>query len=283
MNRSVNKLSTQQGVTLVELMITIALSLSLVLGTSYIYASSRNQQQLMFATSATLDNARLGLMNMGNMLKMAGYYDQLLQGNGANRETFYPPMGKTLITTLPTGSAFLEGQYVLGEDQDQIFVRVRGYGDANVTDCSGSHIEKDHMAVMRFYLKTGNLVCTSTIVKVPFGGVLSVDLTKTKEVILLAKVDRMKVRYGVVNGDNQDLLDAAAVTAAVAWPRVTNISLSLIALTDTVIMPSDTEYSFNFFGVNALLNKDDIPIEKAHAMAFDQTVYLRNVVAGGGV
>ncbi len=79
----------QQGITLIELMISIALSLLFIVGAIAFLASSRSIADVQEASSRTQENAQYALDELRKSIRMAGFYNVLSSGTNIPVGQFY--------------------------------------------------------------------------------------------------------------------------------------------------------------------------------------------------
>lgn len=156
----------QQGLTLVELMVAVAINLVVVLVAAYLYLNGRNTQQAVEERSAVFENGQLALELLGKEIGNAGYYPAQMYEPGdtlkVNRGRFVNPQ--------PAVAAFNAGVFgcVGGRFDDGICKPAdnKDYkGDGLVLsyftedamtlsagargDCLGFHVDKDPINATR--------------------------------------------------------------------------------------------------------------------------------------
>lgn len=79
----------QQGFTIVELMISVVLSLMFISGAVAYLSSSTSMQEIQIAASRVQENARFALDELSASIRMAGYYDVLAPSNDIPSGQFF--------------------------------------------------------------------------------------------------------------------------------------------------------------------------------------------------
>lgn len=83
MSRSLTLRRRQQGLTLIELMVAVAINLVVVLVAAYLYLNGRTTQQAVEERAAVFENGQLALELLGKDVGNAGYYPAHMREPGA--------------------------------------------------------------------------------------------------------------------------------------------------------------------------------------------------------
>lgn len=97
----------QQGLTLIELMVAVALNLVVVLVAAYLYLNGRSTQQAVEERSAVFENGQMALELLGKEIGNAGYYPAHMQEPGA---AVIVNMGR-YVNPVPVVAAFNAGVF----------------------------------------------------------------------------------------------------------------------------------------------------------------------------
>lgn len=129
--------SSQRGYTLIELMVAMAIGMTLILGTLTIFQAFSRSARYQAAVAAQTDSGRYALERMTREILMAGYRDQAWQR---------PPLSAALVV----------------ENGDPDAVTVRYQGDF---DCAGNPtIAPGFIVTNRFDVAAGNLRCNGEVI-----------------------------------------------------------------------------------------------------------------------
>ncbi|NJD05254.1 MAG: hypothetical protein FIA97_02010 [Methylococcaceae bacterium] len=246
----------QRGISMVEIMIALVLSLVLSAGVIQVYLSSKQSYRTQEGYSRLQENARYAMETMTRFIRLAGY----------------KPYGASAMpddtTVFPATVSFaVAGQVVYGTDggtagSDSVSVRFRA--DSQMGDCSEGGTG-DLTRTVSFSVGTGSLQCTGE------GGMQAI----------LDGVDSLQILYGIdtdAPGDGyaNQYRTAAEVNAALQWPLVVSVRVGLLLNTvDDVSSVADTT-NYNLLGTNlsAPANTDPARFKRRHPFTF--TINIRN-------
>jgi len=199
---------TQQGFTLVEVLVALLIGLFLLGGLSTVVFDNRRT----FGTQALLaqlqDAERLSMTMMGDVVQLAGY--------------FPAPTINTAASVLLAGGGMTAGQpmtgtYSAAPPGDTITSRYATNSGDGILNCTGTSNTSGAVAtyVNTFSVVNSQLVCTLNGTQYP----------------LVSGVTNLSVLYGVNttgSGNNVDTyMNAAQVTAAADWNSVIAVRISL--------------------------------------------------------
>lgn len=204
----------QSGLSLIELLVALALSLFLIAGVVVMFFSTTQSYHVQQQVAALQQRERLAATFVGSVVQSAGYYAQPLTYDQASA---FP------ANTTFTGS----GQYIYGNTSsytggadDTISLRMLPGPQDQVLNCLGNRNTgaKAQLYVNKFFLDTTTkqLECT-----------LSGPGISTQTQPLLDGVTSLQFLYGVdTNGDGSAdrYLDASAVTT---WTAVRSVTMVL--------------------------------------------------------
>lgn len=92
-----NALNRQRGVTLIELMVTMAITMFLVAAAAYVYLGTRETQRAVDRNSSNIDTGTFVMQLIGQEIMKAGYYPAntsrvLTTAEGYPKLSYYPPI-----------------------------------------------------------------------------------------------------------------------------------------------------------------------------------------------
>lgn len=136
---------SQRGLSLVELMITLAIGLLILAATLSVFLGSRENACLNDSLGRVQENARVAFAAIGDEVYKAGY-----------RSDPSRKIGEALNAAAPWTIA-----------ADNISLRYRRYVDDDepdgaITDCLGAPLDADELVTSAFAVTDGRLRCTST-------------------------------------------------------------------------------------------------------------------------
>jgi type IV pilus assembly protein PilW len=244
----------QRGFTLVELMVSMALSLLLMLIIAEVFVTSKETYRTVEQMSRVQENARFAVSQMSRVVRMASFITDPL----GNRGTIFPALAPALAgTDGATGAA------------DEITVRYQGSGtptaDGTVIDCLGNEIVGDTLSVNRYYIAAGANGSTS----------LFCDTTGSAignfQVELISNVEQMQVMYGE-DTDADFSANRYVVRASVAnMDSVVSVRIAILFTTDDNVATALDARTYT------LLNETYNPVDDRRVRrAYTTTVTLRN-------
>lgn len=238
----------QRGLSLVELMVALVISLFLTAGVIQLFIGSKQTYNLHDASSRIQENGRFAIQTMARDIRM----------------TYYPGGGvilpaNTILGGVTNGndSITVVWSYESGDDNGNP-------GGANAGDLA-----------TRFYSIRPSTSGTTTSLFLQRDGGLNNELVEG--------VEAMQIRYGVcidTDGDgridavNPPYINAAAVTAAGNWGNVCSVRIDLrlvsledniVTATQTLIFPADTGTAFT-----------PNPVDRRLRQGFSTTVLIRH-------
>ena len=139
----------QQGVTLIELMVTMAITLFLVAAAAYVYLGTRETQRAIERNSSNIETGSFAMQLMGQEIMKAGFYPATISrpptaDEGFPKITYYPPIriaqnaAQSTDWTAPTTATagiYLSG--IFGCDGGK-FLPATGACDTSVANASDS-------------------------------------------------------------------------------------------------------------------------------------------------
>lgn len=122
-----NRVTKQNGLSLIELMLGILLSSLIIAAVLSIFSSARTSSLLIEAESKMLDEAQFAMENLNSVIRMAGY-------------TMDPKAGSNSNLMLARNGDVISGNEGGSENSDQIEIWYEGNDDGSVFDCLGNTI-----------------------------------------------------------------------------------------------------------------------------------------------
>jgi len=290
------KNNRQKGLSLIELMIALVVSLVLVAGISTVYMSSKRNYQARDQLSLMDESARVGLNALTKHLEHAGYATASKLPMDSVGGYFYvkgtaDPKAGTCSTVGSNALSALKGsatQDALNAYGDAISIRF--IGDASLSsDALNSSLDED------CYAGTPNL--DSSLIYNAFHVAIDDDPPLTKDSFgndipilygvgsngnsykqpIVNGIENIQFLYGVdtnTDGAVEQYMDATAVTAAGGWQQVVSIKASILVRSLEPVLPTAESKTYNVLGVS--LTRND---RYQHAV-YSAVIHLRNVVEG---
>ena len=254
-----NKRARQAGFTLIEMMVSMALGLLLVIVIGQVFVTSKESYRTTEDLSRLQENARFAAAQMSRVIRMAAFTTDPL----ANRTAVFP----LAITPALAGTEGLFGA------PDQVTVRYQGSGagtaDGSILDCQGNPIRADELAVARFYIAAGAnganaLFCDNTGTVGPLGMV-------TGPVELASDVENMQILYG----EDTDL-DATAnrylpASDVASFDNVVSVRVAILVRSTNQVAASVNTSTYDLLGTVF----DPVDDRRLRRM-YTSTITLRN-------
>ncbi len=247
----------QGGISLVEIMVALLLSLFLMGGVIQVYLSSKQTYRAQEGYSRLQENGRFALELLSRQIRMAGYKSSAWD----QTETAFPPAS-------PFGSA---AQIVVGTEggttpspslSDSVTIRLQGSADGTLQDCLGSTITTS--TTIAFTLSSNRLMCATTAQPTPQP--------------IVDGVENMQILYGVdTDGDlYANKYRNANQVGASEWTSVVSIRIGLLLNTVQNVSTEADTVTFNLLGtsVPAPATTDATRFMRRHS--FITTISLRN-------
>lgn len=235
----------RRGISPVEMMIALVLSLSLVAGMGQLMGSTGRAGRGESAQTQAQETGRLAVEMLGRELRKAGYR--------TDRQL-------ALDQQFPAASPFAPGAVVNGDDQS-VTLRFLGSGDVWMRSCLGGSVANAAMAVQTLSVVDGELRCRARNLATGADSTLP----------LLSNVEAMTISYGL-DADGDGYADSYASAAMVTdWTRVASVNIQLRTVASQAnvlaepqpyvgadgqwVTPTDRRLRRNFSAVIALRNR----------------------------
>lgn len=254
----------QRGLSIVELMVALVLSLVVMLVTTSIYVSNKQTYRFIDANSLLQENGRFAIHFLRESAQQAGY-----PKNISTVEAFP-------ATTLPTDGGVTAGVPNPDSFTVNYWGQVDCLGNAPTTavlNASGDRLIQDTFTIAdpEGDGVTG-LVCT--------GNGVTVAATT-----MVDSIENMQIEYGVDTdlGDPEDWdgiantyvtatnVQGGVVTAGPDWDRVVSMRIGLLVGADAAVMDQNTSRNFRLLNNNPFVINDRTP-----RRVFTTTIPLRN-------
>lgn len=228
---------SNQGYSLIEVMISITLSLILLAGVLQIFSNSKNMYNLGTGYSQLQENGRFASAYLARTVRFAGYRSTPTTGN-------FPAM----TTTFPTAAPYITGTQNTGQNgSDSFTIRYQGSGDGagnpdgTIRDCLNNPIDANTVATSTFSLTANNeLQCQAINPNAS---------PSTNTQILISGVENMQVLYGEdVNNDDSADRYVVANYPYLNLANVVSVRLSLLLKSDNPIKPVASSITYNLLG-----------------------------------
>lgn len=240
----------QQGLTLIEIMVAVTLSLVLLAGVLQIFTSTKASYNLQSGIGRLHENARFALDIMSQNISMAGFADLSMTGttidafNTANTQDNVTP-NVTLGFTVADETA-----------SDTIDVNYQA-----IANCTGTQVNGGAFGVAtdRYYLNGTDLMCIG-------------NGNAAGAVIIAQGVENMQILYGV--DDDADGISNRYVSASNVTSFDDVVSVRIAILIDSVenVSGSQDTNTYNLLNSPALGPFND----NVYRRIFTRTVLLRN-------
>ncbi|WGZ93032.1 MAG: PilW family protein [Candidatus Thiothrix putei] len=284
------KNNRQRGLSLIELMIAMLVSLVLVAGISTVYMSSKRNYQARDQLSLMDESARVALTTLTKHLEHAGYATANKLPMDSVGGYFYvsgatdPKVGcSTTLSNAIKGSATQEGFSTVYGDS----VSIRFIGDATLSSdvlssnlnaaCFGGTPNLESSLVYNaFHVATDGSTKDSLGVLIPILYGAGSNANQSKKPIVNG-IENIQFLYGVdadANGAVDQYMDANDVTAAGGWQQVISIKAGILVRSLEPVLPTAESKTYNVLGVSLTRN------DRYQRAVYSAVIHLRNVVDG---
>jgi len=252
-----------QGFSLIEVMVSITLSLILLAGVLQIFLNTKNMYNLGSGFSQLQENGRFTSAYLARTIRFAGYRSTPSTGN-------FPMMEITFPTTAP----YINGTSNAGQNgSDTLTIRYQGSGngsgtpDGTIRDCLNQPIDANTIATSTFSLTANNeLQCQA---------INSNAATANSTQILINGVENMHMLYGEdLNNDNTADRYVGSNFVGLDLNKVVSVRLSLLLRSDDPIKPNTNSITYNLLGTTYTPSTDQFMRQQ---VTF--TILLRNQVS----
>lgn len=215
-------LKRQSGISLIEIMIALVISLILLAGLSQIFISNKQAYRLQESVSYVNNNARFAMFFLQDVVAAAGY-----KGDPSESDNDAFPAG-----AVAGCGTFAKGQYINGgaAATDLFCVRMKspnysaGVNDlAVMTDCAGTNIAAGVIVTSRFFISANNELSCATV--------HSDGTTANQPLVDNVTINNLATDlvFGL-DTDNDKMVDTTKDATTIAtsdWPDVISVNISL--------------------------------------------------------
>lgn len=251
-----------QGFSLIEILVSITLSLILLAGVLQIFLNSKNIYNLGTGFSQLQENGRFTTTYLARTIRFAGYRSTPASGNF-----------QTMAAIFPSSAPYITGTNNTGQNGSDTFtIRYQGSGngsgtpDGTIRDCLNRPIDANTVATSTFSITANNeLQCQA---------VNSNASPSSSTQVLINGVENMHVLYGEdLNNDNTADRYVSANFPNLDMSRVVSVRLSLLLKSDEPIKPTASSITYNLLGTTFTPTADQFMRQQ---VTF--TILLRNQV-----
>lgn len=299
----------QQGLTLVELMISLALSLLIVLAATATFLSSKNAYTANDDAARIDDTGRFALEVIARAVRQAAYVDW---GGNEAPAVVQPSMSPSMegmdarrLNSSTVGMTSPQTQSVNGSDL--LSIQFFGAGDETMLNCAGFPVPGGQRGSSIFYVARDESGEPQLYCK--YAG----DTGWTSAAIARG-IESFQVLYGLDTDDDGmpnrvlnasainalddaivDTGDSAARNAKTHWKKVVTVNVSLLVRgeADTDARGNDASVTYDLFGNDysdghgvddqgVRLRKEDFPVSarSRYRKVYSTTIQLRNATDG---
>ncbi|MGN6526356.1 MAG: PilW family protein [Burkholderiaceae bacterium] len=198
------------GFTLMELMVSLAIGLVVVIGFTTTFLSMKTAFRTQDAMAQLQDNERLAMSILSASIQQAGYYpDAISVGSAA------------LVTTTDTTYGNMsQGQAIFGQDGSSLSTAYASNGASDgLLSCLGQTVGAGAVRNV-FYVSTSDntLHCKATLSAT----------ASTSDAIIVQGVSGMSVLYGVLgSGSTTDISSYVSATNVTDWTQIRAVRITL--------------------------------------------------------
>lgn len=250
-----NRMSKQNGMTIVELLIAMGLGIFLMAGVIQVFLGSKQTFTTINAQSHMQENGRFAMDFMARILRHGGYTTDI------NIDEILDPILRK-ETFLAQGD-FAEGSAVTGANNtvapelkdgtDVVRVRIEGSNDSPVFDCQGVAIAADQWSEVSYFVNDDSQFQCQTV---NAGG--------TTTATLVEGIDDLQIQYGVNVGG---VVDNFVFPAAADRPDEQLLTASKFVNADD--MTADDWENVVSIKVGMLSSSADTPLDRTIAQTYD--------------
>lgn len=255
----------QNGLSLVELLIALALGLILTLGVVEIFLSSKQTYTVVTAQSETQENGRVVKHFIGKSLRHAGYWSDPTvpylfpnQGVFAENQIFFATNNDSTDANVVDGT-------------DTLTVRFNGSSDGRVRGCTGMTPDENEVVVDRYFVRPAgantnvpSLVCESN--RLDFSG--TILATDSQELII--GVEDLQLELGIGNADR--VTRYVSPNGVTDWGAVRSVGYAVVTTSNSDTSGQRNNTTYQLIGGETYIAPGDNRVRQVHR----ETVFLRN-------
>jgi type IV pilus assembly protein PilW len=213
----------QAGLSLVEVMVAIVISLLLLLGMTQMMIGNQETYRVQNTLQRFQENARIASVILSNAIGMAGFH--------------LDPVADPLLVFSPTNPVITG----TGSGATPDVITVSYENDGTIFDCLGNTTGT----------ATSPVLVSNTFSIDSSSNTLRCSVNGGAAQALISNIENMAVRYGVDSsgdGSVDQYLWADEITAAGTWNRVLNVGISVMAHSDDGVNPSAGSAFYSLLG-----------------------------------
>lgn len=275
------KIISQKGFTLVELMIALALGLIVIAAAVGIYIANYRTLAVQKSSSEMQSASMFGIQPLENRLRLANL------GNAATSINDTTTDGGVVLATANAPSVTdstklsntASGDSNTNNKSDQLTIQFTNMTPFAMYDCEGNEVPANRKSIERYFVRQGTnglvLACDSGV----FDASGKLSSFGDDGVVLISDVDVFRYRLGVQNIDssgsvNTQFYTAKEYLALGTKPPIISIKSGVIARGSTPVSTGDGLSEFKLLGENETLNSG--VSKKVVRNTFETTTLLRN-------
>lgn len=216
--KAIKNIDKQRGLSLIELMISMALGLFLLAGLSYAFITMNNTAITRKNLSDVHDTQRISMYLLSSFIQQTGYY---IYSSGVTSTTAFPA---ETVTGNGGTITFAAGQTISGTSATSDSISVRYFANPDFPQGTCSNISSSSTSVKYTDVfsinSTGSLICEETA-----GSSYSSR-------VIADNVSKMQVTYGVESGANSGsvnlyVTNPSVFPATYPWSAIKTVTITL--------------------------------------------------------
>lgn len=274
--KNVHLYKKQQGLSIVELMVALAVGMVLIAGIMQVFLASKNTYAVNEAMSRVQENGRFALEFIARSARQAGYVDP---NNKVAKP--YPVIPSGTLCDFSSKACTSDGEGFSADKVSFAFQPpVNNSGDR--VDCIGNTSDidaSDKIIINKFIIGSENTAnATLTCQRLVLDKNLNL-LSAAKyanEASLVEGVDKIQIQYGISTTTSD--LDSKSVNQYVSadrvtdWGKVLAVRIAVLANSGVELNPAPTQKKFYLFDAGPF----EFPDDRKLRQVFTTTVSLRN-------
>lgn len=261
MNTMMLKYHRQRGLTLVEIMVALVISLFLLAGLLQLFVGTRQSSRVQENLSRVQENGRFAIDYLGRIVRLTSYRSRFTIEQGQSFDAAFPAV-QAIQGTNDDGSN--------SSDTVTIAYEGEGAGQGDIRNCLNAQINNNTIASNTLSINNNSLQCRARTLT-PAGAVVS-DQTQP----IVENIENIQILYGQ-NTDNDIWRVADRYIPANNvndWSQIVSIRISLLLRTaENNLVDSPQPYNFN--GATIDPGATD-PSDRRLRRVFTTTITLRN-------
>lgn len=247
----------QRGLTLIEIMVALVISLFLLAGLLQLFIGTRQSARVQENLSRVQENGRYAIDFIGRVARLTGYRSRFTIERGQSFGTAFPAV-QAIQGTNDDGSN--------SSDTITIAFEGEGAGQGDIRNCLNEQINDNVIASNALSINNDNLQCRARTLTAA-GNVIS-DQTQP----IVENVENIQILYGLPPPTNLGFLSyIPASNVGSNWDQVVSIRVSLLLRTaENNLIDSPQPYTFN--GTTITPSAGDRRLRRV----FTTTINLRN-------